>query len=561
MANAASENFVLPALGSSFGGVHRTTRVMKKAGWKTVACSNGAAKVAPASDATDSWGNNADPLLDAYPAFNTALAWIVMEGPSNLKIPITADTIGTFIRNEAVTQAGTGATGEINGVVFSYETNTGWAVVFPRTGTFNGSGVITGGTSGATLTPSATPRIFKREIMFSKANNVTDGSYYYVCYDSVSEATMAFSYLATQAGCTATVAPGQGGTNNAFQSVGYVARGTGGAVTHATWVATSNLPGGTANLVCANAVPSAGVSADGSFWCALSSSTAGLLFLFGLCRVDDSEPGDVDPYVTTAPCAQTADTFSRTVVTGYGTGSAGLADGDLYSSSGYTMFRGNAARGCPVTARDVVVPYHLVRPLTQPNGGGLRHPSNVNGSTVVRMLNTPATTPPGVRKHVELWSRAGVASHRKGVLRWLIETPTGAVFDTLDNKKWLVVTARDALGVPGLAIGPMDGVTSIAQLWPTEDLLTTRAVQTSADHPCRTICRSCFRRSISRPRSSCARSDSPTRQARAQRSKPAPAPSDRRTTTAATPSILRRQFQAHARHGVRMDRSRLQACR
>lgn len=59
-------------------------------------------------------------------------------------------TTGVFVIGETVTQAGTGATG------FVLEDDSGTIYVQDDTGTFNGTGELTGGVSGATNTPTAT---------------------------------------------------------------------------------------------------------------------------------------------------------------------------------------------------------------------------------------------------------------------------------------------------------------------------------------------------------------------------------------------------------------------
>src|SRR4051812_10397804 len=119
--------------------VWRLTRAMKKAGWTVTAHSNGTTKVSSGNNGNDSWGNNGDPLLDTYPSFlNSALGcWIVMRGPSTLKIPINVAPTGAPLRGEKITQANTSAEGELIGYVYDAASTSGWMVVMPRAGTFN----------------------------------------------------------------------------------------------------------------------------------------------------------------------------------------------------------------------------------------------------------------------------------------------------------------------------------------------------------------------------------------------------------------------------------------
>jgi hypothetical protein len=83
-------------------------------------------------------------------------AWIVLSGPTTIKIPLSVNPTGTFLRNETVTQTSSGAEGEILGYVWDAVGSSGWAVIQPHTGTFDNVHTVTGATSGATLTPPGT---------------------------------------------------------------------------------------------------------------------------------------------------------------------------------------------------------------------------------------------------------------------------------------------------------------------------------------------------------------------------------------------------------------------
>ena len=84
------------------------------------------------------------------------------------------------IRGENVTQTTTGAQGEVVGINFDFLTGTGYLVVFPRNngsggGPFgwDGTNTITGATSGAVWTPTATPTEFIREIVMWAPTAIT----------------------------------------------------------------------------------------------------------------------------------------------------------------------------------------------------------------------------------------------------------------------------------------------------------------------------------------------------------------------------------------------------
>src|SRR5665811_650890 len=96
--------------------------------------------------------------------------WIVLRGPSTLKMPLNANPTGTLIRGEAISQASSGATGELMGYVWDTGTVTGWAVIAPRTGTFDMVNTVTGGTSSATFVPlsAGTLVTYVREVMFAR---------------------------------------------------------------------------------------------------------------------------------------------------------------------------------------------------------------------------------------------------------------------------------------------------------------------------------------------------------------------------------------------------------
>jgi len=234
MANQFATNYAIPSATNIFKCLWKLTRVMKAAGWSTMASA-----VCPYIDssgvqANDMWGGNANPQLDAYPNVSTystggqtstnissngtltvnsttnfpstgtlsiattlgwqnvtytgisgstftgcnggtgnpsytqvvsgattigldnSFCWIVLSGPTTIRVPLTSAPTGTFLRNENVTQSGSGATGSILGYVWDSVGSSGWAVISPQTGTFNNTGTITGATSGATLSTPGT---------------------------------------------------------------------------------------------------------------------------------------------------------------------------------------------------------------------------------------------------------------------------------------------------------------------------------------------------------------------------------------------------------------------
>jgi hypothetical protein len=300
-----------------------------------------------------------DATTDIYPAATDVAqigffglgpsAWIVLQGPSTLKIPINSASVGQFFRGENIIQSGSNAEGEIIGYQYDPVSAYGYLVVLPRV---NGTGsgklgwhtstvtTITGSSSSATVTTAgtstSTPIEFVREVVFWRASSTSDiafkGSIYYQCVnnndvsDPLSEKTYRFSYLATQSNCTGGstgIAPGAGTGNNAFPPLGsFVVKGVSTSNTARWWLIPykyySNSPIadigyvyntyyyqilGKCHVMVANAdyitrSTSDRNSADGSFTvaCGLPIVNTGAYVGFAFQRLDNHEDGDVDPY-------------------------------------------------------------------------------------------------------------------------------------------------------------------------------------------------------------------------------------------------------------------------
>jgi len=467
MANAYATNFPIPSTTNVFQVIWKLSRVMKAAGWTYKASGNGTTKDTSGTASNDLWGGNANPLLDSYSSVasgsgDTAGMWWCASGPQTIKVPLTAAPTGTPVRGEIVTQATSGATGELWGYVFDSVSVSGWAVIGLQTGTFDSSHTITGGVSGATFTPGGTVVTYNREIVIGKpASNTTQGTVYYVCADASAENASLFSVLATSAGCTATVWPGGGGTSNSFPSIAIAFRGTGGAITGFDyWFGGNNtyMTNGNAQIGCANAIASSGTTADGSFYVAASTSTVGLMAGCMFTRVDDAEPGDVDPYCWVGPCGQTFTAYSRTACTSYQNGIPFWQLTNLIGSA-YPAFLCYQARGVTTASRDVAMGYTgaFARDVFS-SGGYLIY---LNNSAAIHTLCTPATSTPTMREPILVYTNGaatGTSRHIKGRCRWLMGVGQGVALDTFDSKNWLVVGSL-ASNVPAILIGPYDGST------------------------------------------------------------------------------------------------------
>lgn len=459
MANAYSINFSYQSNINCFSAIWQLTRVMKSAGWSVVGTSDGLTKRTlttgtVANNANDFWGGNADPLADTYPtAFNTQAAWIVMRGPSTLKFSFIT-TPGNLIIGESVTQAGSGATGEFLGLGWNEETNLGYAIILPRTGAFNNSGVITGAASGASLTPNNL-FTYVREVMFAKSSATAySGTIYYICADSANESSSLFSTVADSAGCTASVPPGAGGTGNGFPSIAMCIKGSAGTVSHTDFSSLYSNLNTFGQTACVNATPSSGISADGSFYVTFTSPTVNPTII-AFTRVDNGDPIDIDPYVWIAPSLSTPTTWTNSTTNS----AALLASGYLYSyydssPSGSSIF-GYVGRGGFDSTKDKAVVFSF-----GPDIGAI--PYCYYTAVTIRIANFPSATPPYHKLHPHIFSFRTNEIFYKGQLRWIFILGTGALFDTMDAKGFFIFSPRNGTSNPAIAIGPLDGSTTPA---------------------------------------------------------------------------------------------------
>lgn len=463
MANAYATNFVISSSTHPFSAIWKTTRVMKAAGWTVVGVSNGTnirtlsgtsssasldGSTPTASNANDYWGNNSDPLLDTYSSGMDLVAqWIVMRGPSTIKLSFTTAP-GNLFRGESVTQATTGATGELLGITWDSVGSTGWAVIMPRTGTFNSSNVVTGDFSAETFTPTAFAE-YKREVLFHKTTTTTTGTIYYLCAEATSEAASFFSKLTEASGCTATVGPGMGGTGNSFPSIAMVVYGTSGATYGSSLFGNASNFNLLGQAGCVNATPASGVSADGSFYCIASVSGSPKVLQFSKCL--NSEPGDVDPYVWYSSAIRVVmSTYTNT--TAVGTYSNSPTWSYITNGTSDANFLGYIGRGTG-TARDKAVAFVA--------SNGASSSTFATSGVNVRAHSSPEASgsTPLIKDLLLLQSIRGTESFFKGSPKWMYFASVGNLYDTYDNYTNIVVLARTATSSPSLLIGPSDGVT------------------------------------------------------------------------------------------------------
>lgn len=425
-----------------------------------------------------------DPTGTSYPtALNTVAAWWTAQGPSILRIPITAaPVVGpggfTFLRGENIVQATTGFEGEIIGFVHD-GASTGYLTVVPRLrGTGGGvfglatGNAFTGSSSGATVTQNGTALEYRYEVTIWKAANQTGGLIFVTQPEPVAEgATNLFSSLAASAGCTATVAPGGGGTGNTFPTLGWVAFGSGTTVAGAVnWCGntTGGHPWGNTQIIAVDLIEEQNYSADGSWvWCqasvgsAVSAAPSGGSFrALAFCRCDDTEDGDLSPYATLNPgSVKTLYGQSRTSA---GTGENGNAiyvtetlsiQAMLAASTARTYMGGWFRRGLSnegfreleVAALSTVQSNAASTFVVNQNPGQ----SDVIGTApIITVVREP------------LWAVSVNTANkmRKGSLRWFYAVgPGGGIGRFFDNKRWVQMSNSSGAFI----LGPWDGTTTM----------------------------------------------------------------------------------------------------
>lgn len=467
-----STNHWITISGAANAGNNGTFKIVRFVSATSVIIFNTAGVFPDANSGAITW-QEVDPLLETYSSVTGGTlatgTWINLQGPSTIKVPLTSASTGSFIKGENVTQGTSGAQGEIIGNMFDTGTTSGYLVIMPRVdGTGGGvhgwdaTHVITGAISGATATPSATIVEYAREIVFWNSDaSVLHMTLYLQTCDTVTDSAQRFSFLSTQTGTTTTVAPGGGGTNNGFPTIGYVATGTGGATSglpfgNFTW--TGNLSN--AQIMCPDATYDLNRSADGSWTIAIGTPGVSTGSYIGYCftRCDDNEDGDVDPYIIYSPTNDAAYVPTRT------------SGGTAYSSGGESFIASNATNGNAVFNNNTCKGWRRRGMSTgdafQDFQCAILCTGNSASSTFVIAQNT--TNPDSVATMQSTTTYVGepiwiVSAQlnqkmRKGTARWLRYIDTGNGTDTYGSKSWIQLD-NTTNGTVFLA-GPYDGTTT-----------------------------------------------------------------------------------------------------
>lgn len=421
-----------------------------------------------------------DPLGEAYlSGLSGSAAWWCARGPSIIKIPITvAPTPGgsgyTFIRGENIVQATSGFEGEIIGYVFDTVLSAGYLVVAPRLrgtgagvqGITNGTPgpAFTGSTSGASVVINGTSQEFRHEIVIWKAANQTAGLIFVGFFDTVADATDAWSDPTKLATASASAPP------SSYPNYAWTVWGSGTAVGNAqAWRGLNSAnPIGNAQLMCADAIPEQNHSADGSWilaHAAITNGVGGGYNGFAFQRCDDSEEGDVHPYVTMATSGGLTALYGnlRTSAGSQTSSGVGVCFDTYWNSytygTGHVIWRGWRKRGLAGDSsgsQDLEMACIQARQSNNTGSPQYGVALSINYADAERVSTAPVNHPAKVREPIWIMSTQQNRKCRKGTLRWMFLVPGGNGNDTYESKAWVQLSPS---AVPMVG-GPWDGVST-----------------------------------------------------------------------------------------------------
>ena len=416
-----------------------------------------------------------DPLGDVYSTFSAALSttvnWWCAQGPSILKIPITAGSVGNFAVGENITQATTGAEGELLGYTYNSYTSSGWLVVAPRlrgTGTgvygWDTGNVITGSESAATVTQVGTALDYVYEVVFARNSTAGTIQIFVGQFDTVAESAVMFSAIAGSAGATAVVQPGAGGTGNAFPASAWVMWGNGTSPpgTNASGIAgtTSTLFGLNAQFICVDAIPEEDYTADGS-WSLFFATTSSLSvapvggILYGFHRLNDIEDGELSPYVTMNPggvktlYGNARTNASGTLTTDAKTDALSFAHFDTFAGTARVFF--NGWRGKGMGALDAFTEFEITDLAFLQTVAAFVRATNVVPR--VQSSASPYAKPRGLVQLV--YTNGSNIRMFKGTFKWMYWVNGDQVTDIYGTDPAWVQLSSNLQG--SLVLGPSDG--------------------------------------------------------------------------------------------------------
>lgn len=411
-----------------------------------------------------------NPVGETYPAgLTAATAWWLGEGASVLKIPIAAAPVAgasgnNFLKGENIVQASTGAEGEIISWVFDTAALTGYLVVAPRLrGTGAGvfgwdtGNVITGDVSGATVTHSGTALEYRHQVVIWKNNNDTNGSIFVGSFEPVGDSAELFSTLAGSAGCTATVAPGGGGTGNAFPAHGALMWGSNTTGTGQIWRGNSATGIGLGQVMVADALEEQNYTADGTWNVALNTAHLagnGAHNWFSFMRMDDPEDGDLDPYILIHPqVIQTLYTNTRTTLGGVEAGGGAFAANTCLATMKASWTTTRTFAHCWVR-RGLAGEFYqdLEQCGMAPGQTGVAFVLSTNDSDPAKIQAAPTSVPAKVMEPCSFSSVQVLRKCVKGSCKWAFVTQAGAGLQLYNGGSLIQLNGMS----PGTVVGPWD---------------------------------------------------------------------------------------------------------
>jgi len=414
-----------------------------------------------------SW-DEIDPTNETYPTRLDAVTggWSVWQGPSVLKVPFTSAPVpGTdfdFIRGEKVTQASTGAEGEFLGYVWD-DASSGFMTILPQViGTggdtpygWDTANVVTGATSGATVTQVGDALEYRHQCVLAKASTNPDsfGHWYAQAIEPVGESADDFAVLAASAGCTPLVQPGGGGTSNGFPLRAWVVNGGADTTVGQAWHGNNSAhPCGSGQIICRDSLWESGYSADSTVIWAFAHTDGyygGRAFL----RCDDTEPGDLSPFITLGLGQNTLyNTAGRTnAQDSTSVNSTDYLNTVAWDASGtsHSWFKGWRRRGF---ATDDA--YQSFEPLVQYASVSKSDTPALEANPNVADRVATSLVPTKVREPLRIGSVDTTSKMRKGSIRHMTLVQGGIAGQTLDGGKFVQLSS-----VSGAVVVPWDSTT------------------------------------------------------------------------------------------------------
>jgi hypothetical protein len=213
--------------------------------------------------------------------------------------------------------------------------------------------------------------------------------------------------------------------------------------------ATTNL--GVIQMMCANCIGTAGVSEDGSWFICPGVAVNQYNAWFGFQYCENSEDGDVDPYVTNGQSNSSSYAGVRT--SGPTTRGIYSAEWNGQFAAASTPWRGYRRRG--MSSGDAFQEFGCALLGNATANVGAYNPNNQE-----RVACVPNPLLTVVKDQLWVISAQASSKMRKGSLRWMVSiqfvTP-GALYD---NGRFVGIgPGLYASNFSGFAVGPWDGVT------------------------------------------------------------------------------------------------------